>query len=103
MKARLNARFASARETGEILGVPTSRVESLLELANSDPVVQFKKARNAWNGTKTRRRATKAGSWSVDFSSRSNGKPDSHERKKARKSQASRKGRARGKSSNATR
>src|SRR5690349_265120 len=98
MKARLNTRFATARETGEILGVPAARVKALVELAKSDRVVHFKKSATYRNGVRTNWKAPATTYRQIDFAVSPSGK-----RKKAKKSQASSKRRVRGKSQKATR
>lgn len=100
MKARIDARFATAKETGDALGVPNSRVKRLVRLTSST----FRdKALTRWYSFKAEKetRSPENNHWAlVRFqhkASKSKGKISSPKRKATKKSGASGKRHARGK------
>jgi hypothetical protein len=107
MRARIDARFATAKETANALGVPTSRVKKLVRLTsptfrgkNNWPLVRVYTAEMEGKSPKRNHRVPVH----VEFkASKANGKTGSPKRKAAKKSGTSGTRHARGKVAKAAR
>jgi len=105
MKARIDARFATAKETANVLGVPFSRMKKLVSLTHStfgdEPVAR-------WHAFKTQQGKNSSknphlGFVSVHFKASDSKDKSSSKKRRATKKSASRKRHARGKVTKASR
>ncbi len=105
-KVQIKARFASAQETANVLGVSTPRFKKLVKLADSNSALKFK-APTSWNGLNKDRKSSQKSYWVLmrakSGSTKSEDKVGSQKRKATQKSRASGKRQARGKVSKGTR
>jgi len=102
MKARIKTRFATAKETADVLGVPKSRFKLLERLSHSDSIFKVKSqgdsiAKDAGSPIRVYAEFARRAS----DSAKSNGKLGRGKRKVTNKSHSSRKRRSRGKASKA--
>ena len=104
MRARIDSRFATAKETGNVLGVSSSRVEKLIRLTRSTPNGETL-AQSRTFTTQSRRESPKNAHWVVTgYFKASNSKDRKNQNKRrANKKSASRKRHSRGKVAKASR
>lgn len=93
MRARIDSRFATAKETGDVLGVSSSRVEKLIRLTRSTPKDEILAHARTFT-TQSRRQSSKNTPWIVtEYFKASNSKGKKNQKKRRAKKRRKRHGR----------